>query len=202
MAPKAEEPKFCKEKPFQTRFLAQGRPEKIQMHLKEVAKLLDACVNGSSGLWLGQSKWGQCKPGSLLLEQNTGHDICKGWRAEAGLPRGGQPMGDNGGHLQRCPVNTWCASGRTHRIDVFPKCKLGANSAFEAPGGGKKAFCLYPCGHQLDRWSAREPPYIVCQTSNCKLDPNPALERRGLGDNPRKLPLGGHELLLLWVSAV
>lgn len=56
------------------------------------------------------------------------------------------------------PGNTWCASGRTHRMDVFPKCKLGANSAFEAPGGRKKAFCLYLCGHQLGRRSTREPP--------------------------------------------
>lgn len=57
MAPEAEEPKFCKEKLFQTRFLAQGGPERIQMHLKEAAKLLDVCVNGTSGLqeaWLLQ----------------------------------------------------------------------------------------------------------------------------------------------------
>lgn len=91
MASEAEEPKFCKEKLFQTRFLAQGGRERIQMHLKEVAKLLDARVSGSSGLWVGRSKWGQCKAGSILWEQSAGYDICKGdgWRAEAGIPQGG-----------------------------------------------------------------------------------------------------------------
>lgn len=56
MAPEAEEPKFCKEKPFQTRFLAQGRPERIQRHLNKVAELLNVCVSGSSELWFGRSK--------------------------------------------------------------------------------------------------------------------------------------------------
>lgn len=51
MAPGAEEPKGCKGKLFQTRFLAQGKPEKIQMHLKKAAKLLGACVNKASGVW-------------------------------------------------------------------------------------------------------------------------------------------------------
>lgn len=51
MAPEAEEPKCCKEKLFQTRFLAQGKPERLQMHLIEVAKLLGACVKGACGFW-------------------------------------------------------------------------------------------------------------------------------------------------------
>ena len=104
MAPEVEEPKLCKEKLFQTRFLAQGRPERIQMHLKEVAKLLDACVSGSSGLWLGRSKWGQCKAGSLLLEQSTGYDMCKATAGEQRQlsHREDNPWWDNGVHLQCC----------------------------------------------------------------------------------------------------
>jgi hypothetical protein len=48
MAP-GTEAKLCKENLFQTSFLAQGKPEMIQIHLREVAQLLGACENGDSG---------------------------------------------------------------------------------------------------------------------------------------------------------
>lgn len=145
MAPEAEEPTFGKEKLFQTRFLAQARPERIQMHWKEVAKLLDSCVNGSSGLCLGRSKWRQSKAGSLILEQSTGYDICEvnaGERRQASRREDGSWQ-DPRGHLQRYHMNTWCASGRTHRIDVFPKCKLGKNRESGAPGGKRPSVYIH-----------------------------------------------------------
>lgn len=88
MAPEAEEPKCCKEKLFQTRFLAQGRPERLQMDLIEVAKLPGACVKGASGFWKVWLLWAAWVPFSGTERWMWRWQGCD-WTAEAGNQWGG-----------------------------------------------------------------------------------------------------------------
>lgn len=74
MAPEAEEPKFCKEQLFQTRLLAHGPPEGIQMQPNHWVPVQAGPLDSARD---GCYKWVQGKAGSLLLEPGTGHDICK-----------------------------------------------------------------------------------------------------------------------------
>ena len=199
MAPEAEEPRCCKEKLFQTRFLAQGRPERIQIHLKEVAKLLGAYGNGASRLWkvwllpsgcsvrLGPFFWTRAR-----VWQRQSH----GWRAEAGNQgRGGQSiMG-----LLRPPAMLWCAGG-TLRMNVFPNCKLGENWESHAPGGKKSLLfaCMWLPAWQ---WEGTGTSYTVC-LSSLRLQTWPEPNTWVKSDNPRNLNLGGREPCLLAASAV